>query len=295
MMKDILSKASQAVSYINTRIDCKPKIAIILGSGLGSLADEVHENRVEIPYYEIPNFPASKVEGHGNKLIVGKIYENDVIIMQGRFHYYEGYDMDEVTFPIRVFALLGVETLIVSNAAGGINKKFKPQDLMIINDHINICGVSPLRGENEEAFGTRFPSMTNAYSKRLIELTKDVASLKAFDDVFDKKTMRLAKDGEDLTIDVVEGVYAFMPGPQYETKAEIKMLDTLGADAVGMSTVPEVIVAAHSGIEVLGISCITNVTGTSMAPSHEEVLENAAGVETKFKDLIMRVLMKISK
>lgn len=293
MMKDILSKASEAASYINSKIDCKPRIAIILGSGLGSLANEVYENRVEIPYYEIPNFPSSKVEGHGNKLIIGKIYEKDVIIMQGRFHYYEGFDMDAVTFPIRVFALLGIEILIISNAAGGINKKFKPQDLMIINDHINMSGISPLRGENEEAFGTRFPSMTNAYSKKLIELTKNVASLKAFDDVFDKKAMRLAKDGENLTIDVTEGVYAFMPGPQYETKAEIKMLETLGADAVGMSTVPEVIAATHSGIEVLGISCITNVTGTDIPPTHNEVLENAAGVEIKFKDLIMRVLMKI--
>lgn len=292
-MNNILQKASEAAAYINSKITKKPNIAIILGSGLGLLANEVYEDRIEIPYSEIPNFPVSKVEGHGNKLIIGKIYDKDVIIMQGRFHYYEGYDMDEVTFPIRVFALLGIESLIVSNAAGGINKKYKPQDLMLITDHINISGLSPLRGKNEDAFGTRFPSMTNIYSKRLINLAKKVASLKAFDDMFDKKAMKIAKDSEDLKINLQEGVYAFMPGPQYETTAEIKMLTILGADAVGMSTVPEVVVAVHSGIEVLGISCITNVTGTGSIPTHEEVLENASKVEEKFKTLIMRIIMKM--
>lgn len=292
-MNNILQKASEAAAYINSKITKKPNIAIILGSGLGLLANEVYEDRIEIPYSEIPNFPVSKVEGHGNKLIIGKIYDKDVIIMQGRFHYYEGYDMDEVTFPIRVFALLGIESLIVSNAAGGINKKYKPQDLMLITDHINISGLSPLRGKNEDAFGTRFPSMTNIYSKRLINLAKEVASLKAFDDMFDKKAMKIAKDSEDLKINLQEGVYAFMPGPQYETTAEIKMLTILGADAVGMSTVPEVVVAVHSGIEVLGISCITNVTGTGSIPTHEEVLENASKVEEKFKTLIMRIIMKM--
>ena len=293
MIKNILQKASESASFIREKIKTNPKIAIILGSGLGSLADEIYEDRIEIPYYTIPNFPVSKVEGHGNKLIAGKIYGKDVIVMQGRFHYYEGYDMDAVTFPIRVFALLGIEQLIVSNAAGGINKKFKAQDLMIIKDHINISGVSPLRGENEEIFGVRFPSMIGAYSERLIELTKEVASLKAFDDEFDKKAMRKVKDGYDLTIDIQEGVYAFMPGPQYETLAEIKMLETLGADAVGMSTVPEVIVARHMGIEVLGISCITNVTGGAENPNHNEVIENAALAEEKFKTLVMRVIMKM--
>lgn len=292
-MNNILQKASEAAGYINSKISKKPKIAIILGSGLGTLGNEIYEDRIEIPYAEIPNFPVSKVYGHENKLIVGKIYDKDVIIMQGRFHYYEGYDMEEVTFPIRVFALLGIESLIVSNAAGGINKKFKAQDLMVINDHINISGISPLRGTNEEAFGTRFPSMTNAYSKRLINLAKEVASLEAFGDMFDKKAMRIAKGSEDLKIDLQEGVYAFMPGPQYETCAEVNMLNILGADAVGMSTVPEVITAVHSGIEVLGISCITNVAGGKNVPSHEEVIENASKVEEKFKTLIMRILMKM--
>lgn len=293
MINDILKKASEAAGYIRDKIGVQPKIGIVLGSGLGSLADEIYEERIEIPYSEIPNFPISKVVGHGNKLIIGKIYDKDVIIMQGRFHYYEGYDMDEVTFHIRVFALLGVETLIVTNAAGGINTKFKPQDLMVIKDHINICGVSPLRGENEEIFGERFPSMTNAYSDRLINLLKDVASFRAFDEELDKKAMRKIKDGYDLTIDLQEGVYAFMPGPQYETPAEVNMLRVVGADAVGMSTVPEVIVARHMGIEVLGISCITNVIGNAETPNHKEVVENAGMAEEKFKNLIMRLLMKM--
>ena len=293
MINDILQKASESASYIKDRIADRPSIGIILGSGLGSLADEVKEDRVEIPYSEIPNFPTSKVEGHGNKLIIGKIYEKNVIIMQGRFHYYEGYELDEVTFPIRVFAMLGVEQLIITNSAGAVNKKFKPQDLMIIKDHINVMGLSPLRGDNEEIFGERFPSMTDAYSPRLIELAKDVASLKAFDEEIDRKTMRKAKDGYDLTIDLQEGVYAFMPGPQYETKAEAKMLEILGADAVAMSLVPEVIVARHIGIEVFGVSCITNVVGSTTPPSHEEVIENATGAEEKFKNLIMRLIMKM--
>ena len=285
-MKDMLQKASETASFISSKIASRPKIAIILGSGLGSLADEIHEERVEIPYSEIPNFPTSKVAGHANKLIIGKIYDKDVIVMQGRFHYYEGYNMADLTFPIRVFAFLGVESLIVTNAAGGINKKFNPQDLMIIKDHINICGVSPLRGSNEDAFGERFPSMTDAYSSRLIDLVKDVASLKEFD-------KKLLKKENDLILDIKEGVYAFMPGPQYETTAEVKMLEVLGADAVGMSTVPEVIVARHMGIEVLGISCITNVIGNKENPNHKEVVENAAGAEEKFKNLVMRLLMKM--
>lgn len=292
-MKDLLQKASETASFISERINNKPKIAIILGSGLGSLADEIREDRIEIPYSEIPNFPTSKVEGHGNKLIIGKIYDKDVIIMQGRFHYYEGYELDEVTFPIRVFALLGVEELIITNSAGAINRKLKVKDLMIIKDHINVMGISPLRGDNEEAFGTRFPSMTDAYSPRLIELAKDVASLKAFDNDFDRKAKKKAKEGYDLTIDVQEGVYAFLPGPQYETKAEAKMLEIIGVDAVAMSLVPEVIVARHMEIEVLGISCIVNMVGGDVPPSHTEVIENAAETEEKFKNLIMRLLMKM--
>lgn len=311
-MEDIFSKAIESSLYINERIDCIPDIAIILGSGLGSLADEVTD-KVEISYDEIPNFPSSTVEGHSGKLIVGKIYGKDVVVMQGRFHYYEGYNMDEVTFPIRVFTLLGVTKLIVTNAAGGINRKFKAGDLMLITDHINISGLSPLRGKNYSEFGERFPSMTDAYSPRLIELAKKVANAKEL----------------ERKINLQEGVYAFMPGPQYETKAEIKMLSTLGADAVGMSTVPEVISASHSGIEVLGISCITNlcfansqlfgkkdslddkkneelsdeeimkelndetISDTSTSPTHMEVLNVAKSVENDFKTLVMKIIKEI--
>ncbi|MBQ9314188.1 MAG: purine-nucleoside phosphorylase [Clostridia bacterium] len=273
-MQDYLRKVLESVSFINEKISEMPEIAIILGSGLGGLADEVMD-RVEIPYSDIPNFPASKVVGHENKLIIGKIYNKNVIVMQGRFHYYEGYEMDEVTFPIKVFALLGVSKLIVSNAAGGLNKKLKSGDLMLITDHINTFGLSPLRGENISEFGERFPGMRNAYSPRLIELAKEQAKAK------------------DLTtkLELKEGVYAFMPGPQYETEAEIKMLDIIGADAVGMSTVPEVISAVHSGIEVLGITCITDECYAPVSPSHERVLQVAEQVSEKFKTLVMKVIM----
>lgn len=272
-MQDMLSKVLEATSYINDRIEEMPEIAIILGSGLGPLANEVTD-RVEIPYSEIPNFPSSNVEGHANRLIVGKIYDKNVIVMQGRFHYYEGYSIEEVAFPIKVFTMLGVSKLIVSNAAGGLNKRFKHGDLMLITDHINISGLSPLRGKNHSELGERFPSMTNAYSDRLISIAKQVANSK-----------ELTKK-----IDLKEGVYAFMPGPQYETKAEIKMLSTLGADAVGMSTVPEVISAVHSGIEVLGISCITNLCFSTVPPTHEEVIEVAQKVEEDFKMIVMKII-----
>ncbi len=275
-MHDILKKSIETTSFINSIIKNMPEIAIVLGSGLGSLANEITD-RIEIPYEEIPNFPKSTVEGHENKLIAGKIYGRNVIAMQGRFHYYEGFELNEVTFPIKVFAMLGVSKLIVSNAAGGLNKTFKLGDLMLITDHINLCGLSPLRGENRSEFGERFPSMTNAYSQRLIDLAKNVANSK---DLNKKINLR-------------EGVYAYMPGPQYETKAEIKMLSMLGADAVGMSTVPEVISAVHSGMEVLGISCITNLSNSVNGPTHEEVIDVAASVEEDFKTIVMRIIREM--
>lgn len=275
-MQDILSKAIESASYINGKIDFMPEIAVILGSGLGMLADVVTD-RVEIPYSDIPNFPSSSVVGHSNKLIIGKIYDRNVLVMQGRFHYYEGYAIDEVAFPIKVFAMLGISKLIVSNAAGGLDRKFKVGDLMLIEDHINISGLSPLRGPNHVELGERFPSMTGAYSPRLIELAKKTASSK-----------ELTKK-----IELKEGVYAFMPGPQYETKAEIKMLTTLGADAVGMSTVPEVISAAHSGIEVLGISCITNLCFGNTVPNHQEVVDAADKVKEDFVTLVMRIIKEM--
>lgn len=272
-MEDILRKAIESAEYISSKINGEiPEIAIILGSGLGPVGERV-ENKIEIPYSEIPNFSSSNVVGHKNKLIFGTISNKKVLVMQGRFHYYEGNDIAMVAFPVKVLALLSVKKLIVSNAAGGINTNFQCGDLMLIKDHINISGMSPLRGKNYDELGERFPSMTNAYSTQLIELAKKVAS--------------------EQNIDLVEGVYAFMPGPQYETKAEIKMLTILGADAVGMSTVPEVISANHSKIEVLGISCITNLCFSNVPPTHEEVMQTAKESEEKFKKLIIEIINQI--
>ena len=288
-MKDILLEASEAARYILENSTVKPRIAIILGSGLGGLADEVVEERVEIPFSKIPHFKTPTVVGHSGKMILGKIYDKDVIIMQGRLHYYEGYDMSDVIFPVRVFALLGVRELIISNAAGGINKKFNPTDIMLITDHINVAGISPLRGKNEEGFGERFPDMSEAYSLRLRNIAKMATDFNESDINFKDKLFGI-KDDYDSKIELKEGVYAYMTGPQYETPAEIKMLEAIGADAVGMSTVPEVIAANHIGIEVLGISCITNVTGSGIVQSHEEVIENADKVADKLKRLVMRII-----
>lgn len=288
-MKDILLEASEAARYILENSTVKPRIAIILGSGLGGLADEVVEERVEIPFSKIPHFKTPTVVGHSGKMILGKIYDKDVIIMQGRLHYYEGYDMSDVIFPVRVFALLGVRELIISNAAGGINKKFNPTDIMLITDHINVAGISPLRGKNEEGFGERFPDMSEAYSLRLRNIAKMATDFNENDINFKDKLFGI-KDDYDSKIELKEGVYAYMTGPQYETPAEIKMLEVIGADAVGMSTVPEVIAANHIGIEVLGISCITNVTGSGIVQSHEEVIENADKVADKLKRLVMRII-----
>ncbi len=273
-MEDLDKKVMEAVNYINSKITVNPEIAIILGSGLGSLAYEL-QDRTEISYDEIPYFKSSTVSGHEGKLIFGKVYDKNVVAMQGRLHYYEGYSMQEITFPIRVFAILGVSVLIATNAAGGINQGFRPGDLMIILDHINMSGQSPLRGPNYELFGTRFPSMKNVYDKKLVAIAKQV--------------------GRELYLNLKDGVYAFMPGPQYETDAEIRMLSALGANAVGMSTVPEVIAAAHSGIAVLGISCITNVwSDNNEVLTHSEVLDVANKVEKNFTSLILDTIKLIN-
>lgn len=265
----------QASQYIQERINIKPKIGLILGSGLGVLADEI-ENAVYIPYGEIPGFPQSTVEGHAGRLVIGRLEGKEVIAMQGRFHYYEGYSLDLVTLPVRVMKKLGVEQILVTNAAGGINTRFSPGDLMIINDHINFTGRNPLIGPNDEQMGVRFPDMSQAYDAELRALAKEVA--------------------EELGISVQEGVYVGVVGPSYETPAEIRMLRTLGADAVGMSTVPEVIVAVHSGMKVLGISCISNMAaGILDKPlSHEEVVATAEQVKEKFLKLVKGILRKIS-
>ncbi|MBQ9267872.1 MAG: purine-nucleoside phosphorylase [Clostridia bacterium] len=271
-MQDLLEKALEAGNYIRTHIPDVPDTVVILGSGLGKLADEIRD-AIEIPYADIPNFKTSTVKGHDNKLIYGTIYGKKILAMKGRYHFYEGYSMQEAAFPIRVFALLGIRNLIVSNAAGGINKKFKVGDLMLITDHIKLCAESPLRGENEEVFGTRFPNMTDAYPVEFRNLAKSVAS--------------------NLKMELQEGVYAFMAGPQYETTAEIKMLATIGADAVGMSTVPEVIAAVHSGMNVLGISCITDMTGSGQQVSHEEVMKAAGEAEGRFVRLVMEIINQL--
>lgn len=265
----------ETVSYIKARIgDDVPETALILGSGLGIMAEEL-DNKIIMPYSDIPHFPVSTVSGHAGELIFGHMNYVPVLVMNGRFHYYEGYDISQVTFPIRVFKLLGIKNLIVTNAAGGINYDFVPGDFMLIKDHINFSGVSPLRGKNFDELGPRFPDMSNAYDKGLSNLIHDIAL--------------------ELAIPIQEGVYAFLQGPNFETPSEIKALRTLGADAVGMSTVPEVIVANHSGIKVAGISCITNMAAgiLDMPLNHEEVKETADRVGGQFKELIRALVASL--
>ncbi|MFX3625568.1 MAG: purine-nucleoside phosphorylase [Ectobacillus sp.] len=264
----------QAASYLKQKYSKTPAIGLILGSGLGVLADEI-ENAVKVPYSEIPNFLISTVEGHAGQLLFGTLEGVTVVAMQGRFHYYEGYDMQKVTFPVRVMKALGVEKLIVTNAAGGVNTSFEPGDLMIISDHINFTGTSPLIGPNDPALGVRFPDMSEAYCKQLRQTAKQAA--------------------ERLGIKVREGVYVAMSGPTYETPAEVRMVRTLGGDAVGMSTVPEVIVARHSGLKVLGISCISNMAAGILDQPlhHEEVIETTERVKVNFLSLVKEIIKEM--
>ncbi|MDK2919094.1 MAG: purine-nucleoside phosphorylase [Candidatus Petromonas sp.] len=273
-MIDLLNKIEKTYKFLNERISFKPEIGLILGSGLGVLADEI-ENSVKIPYREIPYFPVSTVEGHAGQFVAGTLNGKKVIAMQGRFHYYEGYSMQEVTFPVRVMKRLGVKILLVTNAAGGVNGKFKPGDLMVIKDHINFSFDNPLIGKNYEELGPRFPDTSRAYNRDLINKVKDVA--------------------RKNNIDLKEGVYVFNTGPTYETPAEIRLARFIGGDAVGMSTVPEVIVAAHSNIDVIGLSCITNMAaGILDQPlSHEEVVETAAKVKKVFITLVKNTISEI--
>ena len=275
-MNNYYEKMLETEKYIKEKIKEIPKIAIILGSGLGSLADDI-EDKTIIPYKDIPNFPISTVPGHKGELIFGKLENVPVIAMNGRFHYYEGYDLKDTTYPIRIFSLLGVETLIVTNAAGGINETFKKGDLMIINDQLSFFAESVLRGPNMDEFGERFIDMSNAYDKEYINVLKRIMT--------------------DITGDYHEGVYAYMKGPTYETPAEIRALRTLGADAVGMSTVPEVVVAHHSKIRTVGISCITNMAAgvTNEILTHEDVKETALKAEANFKKIIKAFVKEIAK
>jgi purine-nucleoside phosphorylase len=266
----------EAASYLKTKYTDIPKIGLILGSGLGVLADEI-EMPVKIPYNEIPNFPVSTVEGHAGQLVFGVLKGENVVAMQGRFHFYEGYSLDKVTAPVRVMKELGIETLIVTNAAGGINESFEAGDLMLITDHINNMGTNPLIGPNDIKFGVRFPDMSESYDVKLREVAKNSAN--------------------ELNIKLQEGVYVGNTGPSYETPAEVRALRTLGGDAVGMSTVPEVIIAKHAGLNVLGISCISNMAaGILDQPlSHDEVIETTDKVRANFLNLVKSIIEKIQK
>lgn len=269
-----LNKIKDAAGFIQNKIEMAPEIGLILGSGLGMLAEEISDG-VAIPYGEIPHFPISTVEGHAGRFAIGYLNGVPVCAMQGRFHHYEGYSFEEVTFPVRVMKELGVKTLIVTNAAGGINETFSPGDLMLITDHINNTGSNPLIGKNDERVGPRFPDMSEAYSKKLIAKAREI--------------------GEKLQIKLQEGVYVGNTGPSYETPAEIRMLRIVGGDAVGMSTVPEVIVARHCGLEVLGISCISNMAaGILDQPlSHDEVIETTEKVKMDFLLLVKEIVKEI--
>lgn len=269
----MLEKIQQTADFLRQRAGEMPKLAIILGTGLGNLVDHI-DDKLYIPYSEIPNFPVSTVQGHSGNLIFGKMGGKPVIAMQGRFHYYEGYDMKTVTFPVRVFKALGVETLFVSNAAGGMNKEFRVGDVMIITDHINLFPENPLRGKNYEELGPRFPAMTEAYDRKLVALADSIGA---------EKGLRL-----------MHGVYVGTTVPTFETPAEYEYFRVIGGDAVGMSTVPEVIVAAHAGMRVFGISVITDLGGKDVTevPTHEEVQKAAVKaqptVEAIVKEMVAR-------
>lgn len=264
----------RATDYIKSKMGTiSPKLAIVLGSGLGVLADEF-ENLITIKYKDIPDFPVSTVSGHAGELLIGTISDVPIIAMNGRFHYYEGYELDEVTFPIRVFHLLGINDLLLTNASGGINLDFQTGDFMVINDQLSFFAESALRGKNLEEFGTRFPNMSQIY---------DIDFSRKLFDIINKYTNRAQT-----------GVYAYMKGPAFETPAEIKALRVLGADAVGMSTVPEAIVAKHCGMRIVGVSCITNMAaGISSSLSietselsHEDVQKTADKVKYVFKNIV---------
>ena len=271
--KDVFARAKEAAQYIKDQGVDALEVGLILGSGLGELADEI-EDRVVIQYTDIPSFPVSTVEGHAGQLVCGTLGGKKVIALQGRFHYYEGYTMEVVTFPIRVMSELGVESMIVTNAAGGVNRDFTPGDLMMITDHINFFGTNPLIGANDEERGPRFPDLSQAYDLEYQTFIKEAAT--------------------ELDLPLKEGVYFGMTGPTYESPAEIRMINTLGGDSVGMSTVPEVIVARHAGIRVAGISCITNfAAGLGGELNHEDVIEVSTKIRSSFKSLVVTLLEKM--
>lgn len=264
---------NDTIKFINEKTEnFKPEIGIVLGSGLGELADEFCD--FSLDYSDIPAFIKSKVKGHKGRLVFAEMFGKKVVMMQGRYHFYEGYSMKEITFPIRVMKKMGIETLILTNAAGALNKSFKPSDLMIITDHINNMGSNPLIGDNDDTMGERFPDMSEVYNKDLISLCENCA--------------------KKLKIDIQKGIYFANSGPVYETPAEIEMYRKLGGDAVGMSTVPEAIVANWCKMRILGLSCITNATASDgVKLSHEEVIKSADRAKDNFKSLILEIIKNL--
>lgn len=265
-----------AAEFIGKRTRHRPEIGLVLGSGLNSLADSITSADV-IPYREIPNFPVSTVEGHAGELVIGQVAGKTVLAMRGRAHYYEGYSMQQVTLPVRVMRMLGVGTVVLTNAAGGLNPAFHAGDVMLITDHINLvgmAGLNPLRGPNDESLGPRFPDMTRAYDPQLAELTRIVA--------------------REMQLELREGVYIMLAGPSFESPADIRFIRMIGADAVGMSTVPEVVVARHGGMRVLALSLISNsLVGGHQLVSHEEVLEAGRAAVPKFVRLLATVIERL--
>lgn len=266
-------KVYETVNYIKEKTNFTPEYGVILGSGLGSFTDDIKVEHT-LPYNEIPNFPVSTVEGHKGALVFGTIGDKKVVAMQGRFHFYEGYDMKEVTFPVRVMKYLGVEKLIVSNASGGVNPNYKVGSIVILKDHINMMPEHPLRGKNDERFGPRFVNMSEPFSKKMMLKAKEIA--------------------KDLNIEVQDGIYLGLQGPTFETLAEYKMVKILGADCVGMSTVPEVIVARHMDLETFGISVITDMGNEESIETitHAEVLEAARNAEPHVRNLIKELILQ---
>jgi len=276
MSDSIFDRAQTSARFLRQRLASEIDVAVVLGSGLGVFADTLTEP-VIIPYEEIPDFARSTVEGHSGRLVAGKLPGSsiNVAVMQGRFHYYEGYSLDEVTLPIRTFGAMGVKKLVLTNAAGGVNVEFKQGDLMLLTDHINLMMISPLRGKHDDRLGVRFPDMTEVYSREYRRIARECAA--------------------EIGIDLREGVYMSLQGPNYETPAEIRMMRILGADAVGMSTVPEAIVASQMGVKTLGISLITNAAaGIEDGPiNHTDVMEMGRRVSGQFCELLTKVIARM--
>jgi purine-nucleoside phosphorylase len=279
-------KAVEAAEFIKTRGSGEARTAIVLGSGLGPFADGLEG--IRIPFSDIPGFAKTTIEGHAGQLVLTEIESVPVVVQQGRFHFYEGYEMEQVTFPVRVFGVMGIENLVLTNAAGSLNTDMTPGSMVVITDHINCIGLNPLRGANDERFGPRFPDMSEVYSHDLHQIASEEAAAIA------QERFESGKDAE-LTDFLHAGVYCALSGPTYETPAEIRMYRTLGADVVGMSTVPEAIAARHQGMKVLGISCVTNFAAgmTAGTIDHEHVIETGLRTAEVFGELVRRVIKRI--